>query len=239
MIEDLPHESIKNAIFRKGLVNILPEKVSNTLKNNVIEEQNIIKGIMMSDMVSESGSTKSDDLAKFNHKDKLIRLDSFELSSQKRFNLNSRYEEEVGEDSIRRSLRMKKDDKSHLGAALQNAMVKRDDVSGFSKGRARNNSFQVILEEEKVETPSKLSDSILKDISKELKMNIQNNFEVDHFEIIPISSSVHFHKHDASQGYNDFFKLMSVRTKVISSNRNELVGKTRPIFSEKQLGRID
>ena len=97
----------------------------------------------------------------------------------------------------------------------------------------------MILEEEKVEMSDKHDEALIKDISNELKRKISKDFEVDHFEIIPISSSAHFHKNHNSQGYNDFWKLLNVRTTVISSNRAELIGKSRPIFSEKQLGRID
>jgi len=63
IIDDLPSETVKKMIFKKGLVNILPEKISNTLKNNL--EQPSVKNLKLSDAVSNSGSTRSEEASRF------------------------------------------------------------------------------------------------------------------------------------------------------------------------------
>ena len=71
---------------------------------------------------------------------------------------------------------------------------------------------------------------------------IQKVGEIDAFDIIPIKSSCGFKKTKSllnNPAYTDFMSLLNVKTKVIDSNKKELVGTLRPIFNEKQLGRIN
>ena len=91
MIDELPHASVKNLIFKKGLVNILPAKVSTTLKNNAFEpDTKPAHGLNALEMASHSGSTKSDELAKLHHKEEMLSLHSSEDGSANRFTIKNR-----------------------------------------------------------------------------------------------------------------------------------------------------
>jgi hypothetical protein len=64
MIDELPHNSVKNLIYRKGLINFLPQKISSLVKDNIQDNSEAMKISVVNDAASHSGSTRSDDVSK-------------------------------------------------------------------------------------------------------------------------------------------------------------------------------
>ena len=243
MIDDLPHDCVKKAIFKKGLVNILPGKISNALKNNIDTQVKSSKSVFISEVVSNSGSTKSDELAKLHHKDELLSINESEEGSANRFTIAepSLIGVEPEFSKTMSGMRLVKDNKDLQVGNSKFTIINDDDVSPNLVQSQKPVQYNIEIEEEKVESMPKQQKQSIEKIQKtaeEVRLNAKISANVKNLEIVPIKSSSKFHKKDNNKGYDDFLKMINVRTRVIDSNRKDIVGNTRPIFSEKQLGLI-
>lgn len=71
-----------------------------------------------------------------------------------------------------------------------------------------------------------------------IKENLVEQVELEHFDIIPISSSPQFHKVSNRAAYHDFMDSLNVMTEVIDSDNKALIGTKRSILNQKHLGTI-
>ena len=74
--------------------------------------------------------------------------------------------------------------------------------------------------------------------AKGIKEDLVEKVELDHFDVIPISSSSQFHKVSSSEAYHDFMDSLNVMTEVIGSDNKALIGTKRSILNQKHLGTI-
>lgn len=81
MIDALPHESVKNLIYKKGLANLLPQKVRTIVKENIEDDPGVLKINGVNDAASHSGSTKSDDATKNYQRERMFSFDESEAES--------------------------------------------------------------------------------------------------------------------------------------------------------------
>lgn len=241
MIDELPHECMRKLIFRKGLVNLLPGKVSDTLKNNLQEAHEIGKQCAVNDDISNSGSTKSEE-----HPRRRGRGFSFEVSDSDSINRehlrNNSFEKldrldgfrELGHSSAIPRLN---------GASVESAtfISLKNDVSEYTTNAIKPNQILVDVEEVKEAVVQKQDSEGVRKLNKavkEVKQDMIQQVHCAYFDVIPISSSAQFHKINNRRAHDEFLDLVNVKTEVISSNKQELVGTIRPILTQKQLGTL-
>lgn len=242
MIEELPHEGVRQLIFKKGLVNILPEKISVALKNNLESEDQKLKQPHEHDAVSDSGSTRSDDLAKLHHKEHLLFDKPNEKDDHERFSIQDEIEFEEPEMLKGISTMVIHRKNSDINYASPNIRPKFDDVNALNLDMKNLPKLNIVIEEEKVGELSESEEShaeLLENTANQVIDTVKQTGEFETFEFIPINGSSVFHKEDNSKAYREFTELLNVRTRVISCSKPDLVGQSRSIFSEKQLGRIN
>jgi len=75
IIDDLPHDAVKQLVYRKGLVNFLPSKVCSVVKDNINDNTACLKMTAINDAASFSGSTKSDDGLKRMGRERMFSFD--------------------------------------------------------------------------------------------------------------------------------------------------------------------
>jgi endogenous inhibitor of DNA gyrase (YacG/DUF329 family) len=99
-----------------------------------------------------------------------------------------------------------------------------------------------IWEEEEKEVASTSKNPNAKKELNKAAQNIKEEFvehvELEHFDIIPISSSSQFHKISSRQAYHDFMDSLNIMTEVIDSDNKALIGTKRSILDQKHLGTI-
>lgn len=226
MIDELPHDAVKNIIYRKGIVNLLPSKVSETLKNNLKDIQEPNKLISVNERLSNSGSTKSDEGNKRFKRERLFSIDSDD-KSETHDHLRNHEETKLENSqfvrvSLSRPALEKIQDKSSKIIKVGN------DVSQNNFGIEGNPKVsRFIIEEEKV------------DAAPETTTN-ENNVVVEeqlHYQVIPIKSSPNFHKAD-NKGLQNYSQMMNLKTIVLGSNIKEFIGKERTIINQRQLGSL-
>jgi len=224
IIEGLPHEGAKKFIFKKGLVNLLPQPVSSVLKNNY----------------QAFGSDKID-LIKDDSNLSTNTEDPRNLAKEVTFTLESAEELSNIEERKAKTPRVFRKPRRPAKSALisypkiqakqvSEVIKVKDDVNDKIKIELDNLGFQdfIEIEEESVETIT-----TKKDESPKL---VEESFT---FNIIPISSSANFNKsNNHLEGRSSYFDLLNLETKVINSNRPELIGTQRTILNHQQLASL-
>lgn len=241
MIDELPHECMRQLIFRKGLVNLLPGTVSATLKNNLQEAHEIAKQCAVNDGVSNSGSTKSEE-----HPLRRGRVFSFEVSDSDSINKNSRRQHSFGKldrlDGFRELGHSNAIPRLNEESAEEVTFINlKNDVSEFTTNAIKPNQILVDIEEVKEAVVQKQDSEGVRRLNKavkEVKQDMIQQVHCANFDVIPISSSAQFHKINNRRAHDEFLDLVNVKTEVLSSNNPELVGTIRPILTQKQLGTL-
>jgi hypothetical protein len=227
MIDELPHDAIKSLIYRKGILNLLPSKVSSTLKNNYKDMLEPAKSLSANEGLTISVSTKSDEGAKMFKREPLFSIDSDDRSDTLE-NVN-KHEDSKLESSQFKRVSLSKPALQQIQEKSSELIKHEDDVSQTNISDENHGEVnEITTGEEKVE--------------ETLVMNIEEDTAVadtqPHYEVIPISSSPNFQKNENKE-FQNYSESMNIRTIVLSSNRQEYVGRERIILNHKQLLSLD
>lgn len=237
-IESLPHDSIKKMIFTKGIINIFPEKVSKTLKNNLANPSQ--KNIVINDAASHSGSTRSDEETKIRSKEMFSSLEWSDEGSIPRSSFRKSFEDNK---KLGRSLKQSSFTKNkRLNSLNLNTDYFTNDVSGNPKYFNNGDNIVIELEEEKCDLIPVNAVSKYEGENQLPVITSQNTSRSDrseHVVIIPISSSQNFNKSNNKQGYEEFLDLFAVKTTVLGSSKMDLVGTIQSILPKAQLEKIE
>ena len=232
-IESLPHDSIKKIIFTKGLINILPPKVTHTLKNNLTNQS--IKNVMINDAGSHSGSTRSDEDSKNRKKELFSGLDFSEDGSINRSSIRKSFEENKKSG---RSSKASSFIKSHkLNNLNLNSEPFCNDVS--TNPQYFNEESKIVLDVEE-ENCNLVPVSIANKYENKdqftsiIRESSDSSNKSNHVVIIPISGSHNFNNSNNRQAYNEFMNLFNIKTTVLGSSKKDLVGTTQTILSKAQ-----
>lgn len=219
MIDELPSDKVKDMIFRKGLLHLLPEKVNQTLKNNY-KQSNLREG--KDDNQASLGSTRSDELFKN------LEQSSFSLGSAKDIDEEYRFEKpNESDDDIQEEPPKLKTRNSVTSVECSSELIQvHSDVKAKNfKEETKSNEEYIELEEEIVG----------EEFTKTEKVEPPMIDETYSINIQPICQSSNFKSGFDTRAHDNYFELLNLETVVLTSNRKELVGQQRTILNHQQL----